>query len=56
MNPKLFSKILQIESYFNQIEVHKNHVHRFHKGLLNACYTHSTVLGSGGRVVSFQAI
>lgn len=56
MNPKPFSKMLQIESYFNQIEVHKNHVRRFHNGLLNACYTHSTVLGSRGRVVSFQAI
>lgn len=56
MNPRLFSKMLQIESYFNQIEVHKNHVCGFNKGLWNACYTHSTVLGPGVRAVSFQAI
>lgn len=35
--------MLQIESYFNQTEVHKNHVHGFNKGLLSACYAHSTV-------------
>lgn len=40
--------MLQVEFYFNQIEVRKNHVHALNKYVLNACCVPSPLRGPGG--------
>lgn len=44
----------QVESYFNQIEVCRNHVHAFNKCVLNACCVPSPVQGPGGESCQLQ--
>lgn len=48
--------MLQVESYLNQIEIHKNHMQAFSKCVLNACCLRIPARGPGVRAVSFKEI